>query len=139
MIEPGELHRYFAVRNVATGAEVRILGGDTRYSAESPDLRWRYRIDAAGDYFLAAPLVPSHPLGRVMRLDEVEPFPDGQGRYGALDEFQLARTYEGSFRQVADLAAEHVDDMAERHDYERFGDPEAEPEWATAGYDPAAR
>lgn len=34
---------------------------------------------------------------------------------------------------------EHVDDAAERHDHEMFGDPEAEPDWATAGYDPAAR
>lgn len=44
-------------------------------------------------------------------------------------------------RRVGVIArpAEHVDDAAERHDHGMFGDPEAEPDWATAGYDPAAR
>jgi hypothetical protein len=33
--------------------------------------------------------------------------------------------------------AETVDEAAFRHDNERFGDQDSEPEWATPGYDPA--
>jgi hypothetical protein len=104
MIEPGELHRYFAVREIANGGDVWILGGDTRYEVTGPGFG-DYRIAPDGDYFLAAPYVLSYPTGRPMRLEEVEPLPDGGGLYhpDAADSraLQLARTYEGSWRQYA--------------------------------------
>jgi hypothetical protein len=106
MIEPGELHRYFMVREIATGTEIRLLGGDVRYEVTDDD-SYGYRIAPDGEYFLARSPVPTHPWGRPMRLEEVEPLPDGRGLYGpgALHELQLAITYEGSWRQHADLGA----------------------------------
>lgn len=37
-----------------------------------------------------------------MRLDEVEPLPDGAGVYAVPNELNLAMTYEGSWQQYAD-------------------------------------
>ena len=109
MIDPGELHRYFKVREIATGREVWILAGDTRYAVTGDGLRG-YRPDPAGEYFLAESAVHTHPWGRPMRLEEVEPLPDGQGLYHpdhlhSTLSLQLAMTYEGSWRQAADNAS----------------------------------
>jgi hypothetical protein len=108
MIEPGELHRYFMVREIATGREVWILGGDTRYELTeggADGLRACYRQYPAGDYFLAECANRSVPFGRLMRLEEVEPLPDGRGIYAVPDELKLTMTYEGSWRQYADQKA----------------------------------
>ena len=109
MIEPGELHRYFAVREIATGRDVQILGGDTRYEVTGDG--WRdYRGAADGEYFLADPAVYNFPAGRPMRLEEVEPLPDGRGLWHP-DSWQhwgwLCRNYEGSWRQSAGVPVEH--------------------------------
>jgi hypothetical protein len=107
MIEPSELHRYFKVREIANGQEVWIKAGDTRYEVTGSGL-WDYRADPNGGYFLARSAVHTHPWGRPMRLEEVEPLPDGRGLYGYPDEFKLARTYEGSWRQYADETEQEV-------------------------------
>lgn len=108
MIEPGELHRYFKVREIATGREVWILAGDTRYAVTGSGLR-DYRSDPGGEYFLAESAVHTHPWGRPMRLEEVEPLPDSEGLYHpdrlrSTSALQLAMSYQGSWRQAADLA-----------------------------------
>lgn len=106
MIEPGELHRYFMVREIATGRDVWILGGDTRYALTGAASNWDYRIDPAGEFFLAESCVSTHPWGRPMRLEEVEPHPDGRGLWHPdhlpSRALNLAATYDGSFRQMAD-------------------------------------
>lgn len=79
MIQPGDLHRYFKVREIATGRDVWLLAGDIRYELTGADSCWNYRPAAGGEYFLAESAVPTHPWGRPMRLDEVEPLPDGGG------------------------------------------------------------
>lgn len=106
MIKPGELYRYFKVREIATGREVLLLGGDTRYEVTREDFG-HYRAAPDGDYFLAESAVPTHPWGRPMRLSEIEPLPGGQGLYhpdhiASAMTLQLAMTYEGSWRQYAD-------------------------------------
>ena len=117
MIEPGDLHRYFAVREITTGRTIRLLGGDTRYAMTEPGVCWNYRIDPNGQRFLAESAVPTHPWGRSMRLDEVEPLPDGQGMYHPdhlrVMELSLSLGYEGSWRQYADqLATEPAPEAA---------------------------
>lgn len=105
MIKPGNLHRYFMVREIANGSEVWILGGDVRYEVTGPGL-WDYRASPDGEYFLARSAVESHPWGRPMRLEEVEPLPDDRGEWhpAAWEHIRtLAATYEGSWRQHADL------------------------------------
>ena len=104
MIEPGELHRYHAVREVTTGRQLRLLNGDVRYKVTG-DGPWDYRPAPDGGYFLVESGVHTHPWGRAVRLDEVEPLPDGHGLWGAgawEHERTLALTYEGSWRQYAD-------------------------------------
>jgi hypothetical protein len=109
MIEPGELHRYFMVRHIATGREAWILGQDTRYSLIGPGL-WDYRADRDGEYFLARSMVHTHPWGLPLRLDQVEPLPDGRGLWHP-DSWEhwgwLCRNYEGSWRQSAGVPIEH--------------------------------
>jgi hypothetical protein len=105
MIEPGELHRYFKVREIATGREVWILGGDTRYEVTGPGFR-DYRQSPDGEYFLAECVNRLLPFGRPMRLEEVEPLPDERGIYAVPDELKLSMTYEGSWRQYADRQAQ---------------------------------
>jgi hypothetical protein len=78
MIEPGELHRYFMVREIANGSEVWLLGGDARYEVTGEGF-YDYRAAPDGECFLAESAVPSHPWGRPMRLEEVEPLPHGRG------------------------------------------------------------
>jgi hypothetical protein len=108
MIEPGDLHRYFKVRHIATGLTFWIMAGDTRYSITDPDsITWNYRIDPEGDCFLAESQVHTHPWGVPLRLDEVEPLPDGAGMYhpdhiASVMTLGLAMSYEGSWRQHAD-------------------------------------
>lgn len=105
MIAPGELHRYFLVREIVTRREVWILGSDTRYEVTGPGLR-DYRPAPDGAYFLAESAVRTHPWGRPMRLDEVEPWPNGRGLWHpeAWEHVStLAATYDGSWRQAADL------------------------------------
>ena len=106
MIEPGELYRYFIVREIANGREAWILGGDTRYEVTGPGYG-DYRIAPDGEYFLAEPAVHGFPCGRPMRPAEVEPLPDGRGVYhpdhiASAMTLQLSMTYEGSWRQYAD-------------------------------------
>jgi hypothetical protein len=106
MIDPEDLHRHFKVREVATGRDVWILGGDYRYEITDPNgIAWNYRASPGGDYFLARSAVHTHPWGRPMRLEEVEPLPDGTGRYHPdtlrTMTLQLAMSYEGSWRQSA--------------------------------------
>ena len=106
MIGPSDLYRYFIVREIANGREVWLLGGDTRYEVTGPGFG-DYRAAPGGEYFLAEPAVRGFPCGRPMRLDEVEPLPDGRGLYhpdhitGQMA-LQLSMTYEGSWRQYAD-------------------------------------
>lgn len=104
MIAAGELHRYFMVREITNGRVVWILAGDTRYTVTGEGC-WDYRAAADGEYFLARSAVETHPWGRPMRLEEVEPLPDGRGLYHPdWDDFralQLSMTYEGSWRQYA--------------------------------------
>lgn len=100
MIEPGELHRYFKVRHVADGRDVWIMAGDTRYAVTGDGLR-DYRPDPHGEYFLARSRVDSHPWGWPLRLEDVEPLPDGAGLYAIPDDLHLAMSYEGSWRQYA--------------------------------------
>lgn len=109
MIEPGELHRYFMVRHIATGREAWILHDDTRWSVTGPGL-WDYRADRHGEYFLARSLVHTHPWALPLRLDEVEPLPDGRGLWhpAAWEHWGwLCRNYEGSWRQAASVPVEH--------------------------------
>jgi hypothetical protein len=106
VIEPGELHRYFMVREIKTGREVWLLGGDTRYEVTGSGFR-DYRQSPDGRYFLAECPNPC-PFGRPMRLEEVEPLPEGRGRWHP-DAWEhnckLEPTYEGSWRQYADQQA----------------------------------
>lgn len=106
MIRPSDLHRHFAVREIATGRTVWLLG-DARY-VTTPGVCWNYRLSPTGDHFLAESAVRTHPWGHPMRLDEVEPLPDGGGMYHPdhlrFMELSLALSYEGSWRQHADPA-----------------------------------
>jgi hypothetical protein len=106
MIEPGELHRYFKVRETATGQELHLMNHDARYLATGPGLG-EYRMAAEGEFFLVRSPVPAHPWGYLVRLEDVEPLPDGEGRYHpdhlSLLAPQMERSYEGSWRQQADL------------------------------------
>ena len=105
MIEPSELHRYFMVREIATGREFWVLGGDVRYTV-TDEYRFHYRSDPQGGYFLAELTGRPWPCqGVPMRLEEVEPLPDGRGIWADPDELKLAMTYEGSWRQYADQQA----------------------------------
>jgi hypothetical protein len=107
MIEPGELYRYFKVREVATGREVWLANGDVGYEVTGEDSLWNYRPAPDGEYFLARSAVHTHPWGRPVRLDEVEPLPGGRGLWhpcAAEHVRTLAATYEGSWRQAAGLA-----------------------------------
>jgi hypothetical protein len=108
MIEPGELYRYFKVREIRNGRDV-WLTGDTRYEVieDARSTLWNYRPSPDGDHFLARSAVHAHPWGRPMRLNEVEPLPGRQGLYhpdhsASAKALTLAMTYEGSFRQYAD-------------------------------------
>jgi hypothetical protein len=108
MIEPGELYKHFAVREIATGRTLHLNALDTRYTVTGPG--WGdYRPDPDGDHFLTAAPVWSHPRSYPVRLDQVEPLPDGAGLRGAADlwqyELQLKVAYTGSWRQYADQAA----------------------------------
>jgi hypothetical protein len=92
------------VREIATGREVWLLGGDTRYEVTGGGM-WDYRATPDGEYFLAESAVPTHPWGRPMRLEEVEPLPGGRGLWhpdAHEHNFNLGRTYAGSWRQLAD-------------------------------------
>jgi hypothetical protein len=103
MIKAGELHRYFMVREIANGREVWILAGDTRYTVTGDGPR-DYRAAPDGGYFLAESAVPTHPWGRPMRLDEVEPLPDGRGLWHPVaweHRSKLPVTYRGSWREYA--------------------------------------
>ena len=104
MIDPGELHRYFMVREIATGREMWVMGGDLRYTLTGQEYG-QYRIDRDGEYFLAEPTGPRYPWDVPLRLEEVEPLPDGRGLYGGTPDYlKLAMNYEGSWRQAADAA-----------------------------------
>lgn len=70
MIEPGELHKHFAVREIKTGRTLRVSAGDTRYAITGTGLR-DYRPDPDGEHFLVDSIVPTHPWKRPIRLDEV--------------------------------------------------------------------
>lgn len=88
------------------------MAGDTRYEVTGEGLG-DYRPSPAGDHFLARSVVWSHPWGRPMRLDEVEPMPDGRGLYhpdhiASTMELDLAMSYEGSWRQYADSMKEQA-------------------------------
>lgn len=107
MIEPGELYRYFMVREIATGREVWLANGDVRYEVTERDSLWNYRPAPDGEYFLARSAARTHPWGRPMRLDDVEPLPGGRGLWHPQAQEHittLAATYEGSWRQAAGLA-----------------------------------
>lgn len=103
MIKAGELHRYFIVREIATGREVWLLNGDVRYTVTG-DGPGHYRAASDGAYFLAESVVRTHPWGRPMRLDEVEPLPEGRGLWhpAAWEHVsKLPVTYRGSWREHA--------------------------------------
>jgi len=78
MIPPRELHRYFIVREMATGRDLWLLAGDTRYTVtgEGPG---DYRAAPDGDHILVRSAVHTHPWGRPVRLDDIEPLPDARG------------------------------------------------------------
>ena len=108
MIKAGELHRYFMVREISTGREVWLDAGDTRYEITSgdPNLRDHYRMCPTGAYILVRPGgEPLRPWLLPLRLDEVEPLPDGRGLYhpdcAASRALGLSMSYKGSWREHA--------------------------------------
>ena len=106
MIEPGELHRHFKVREVGAGRELWLLNRDARYEPAG-DGRYGYQMAPEGDYILVRPVGRHFSApGILVRLEDAEPVPDGKGMYhpDALDvlRLSLAMTYEGSWRQYAD-------------------------------------
>lgn len=107
MLAASELHRYFKVREMANGRELWLLNGDVRYEVTG-DGFWNYRAAPDGDYFLVKSAVETHPWGRPVRLDEVEPLPDGRGLWSP-DAWEntrhLAGTYKGSWREFGDRQA----------------------------------
>lgn len=106
MIEPGELHKYFAVREMATGREVWLMNGDVRYAETGDRFCGHYRIAPGGTYFLVRlGNAPSGIPGFLLTPDEAEPLPDGKGVCAVPDELKLTMTYEGSWRQHADQEA----------------------------------
>jgi hypothetical protein len=127
MIEPGELHRYLMVREIATGRKVWLLGGDVRYEVTGPGFR-DYRPSEDGEYFLAEPTVRSYPCGRPMRLEEVEPLPDGRGLWhpDACEHiYGCPRCLLGAaagIRFRADYPREHAGQLAALTKDARFGD-----------------
>ncbi len=132
MIEPGDLHRYFMVREIATGREVWILGGDIRYEVTGTGFR-HYRSSADGEYFLAEQAVRGYPCGRPMRLEEVEPLPGGRGLWHP-DAWEhiygcpqcLAGSAEG-MRFRADWPRDHAERLDALTKFARFSDA-SEPE-----------
>ncbi len=109
MIEPGKLHRYFMVRHIATGRDVWLRGDDIRIAVTGPGFR-DYRAAPDGEYFLAEPAVYRFPAGWPLRLDEVEPLPDGRGLWhpAAWEHWGwLCRSWEGSWRQAGGVPADH--------------------------------
>lgn len=107
MILPGDLFRHFKVRHIESGRVYRVLGGDARYEQTGPGL-YDYRPSPTGEFVLLRSGVHTHPWGWLARLDELEPAPDGSGRYHpdhlAMKAEQLERTYTGSWRQHPDQA-----------------------------------
>jgi hypothetical protein len=103
MINPADLHRYFKVRHIASSQEVWLEAGDVRYEVTG-DGWGDYRPAPDGEYFLAFVSLDVYCCGWPMRLDEVEPLPDGRGLWAVPDELKLAMSYEGSWRQFADSA-----------------------------------
>lgn len=105
MIAAGELHRYFIVREIATGRELWLLNGDVRYDVtDASTLLDQYRMTPRGAYFLAAPAGQARQMGFLVRLDEVEPLPDGRGLWhpAAWEHVsKLPVTYRGSWREHA--------------------------------------
>jgi hypothetical protein len=105
MIEPGELHKHYRVREIASGRELWVEAWDVRYEITG-DERGHYRIAPDGHYFLVR--VSGRPHGYfAARLDEVEPLPDGEGLWHPSHltftyTLSLTMTYEGSWRQYAD-------------------------------------
>jgi hypothetical protein len=106
-MEPGELHRYFIVREIAPGREWRLLNGDVRYEPAGEGTLYGYRTAPDGDYFLAD--ARPYPGGVLLRLADVEPLPGGRGLWhpGSWEHWcTMAITYEGSWRQAAGMTPE---------------------------------
>jgi hypothetical protein len=112
MIPAADLYRYFKVRDIVTGRAVWTLGGDTRYPAgpgAAQERPWDHREhDTEGEFALVR--FGNYPRGYLVRLEEIEPLPDGAGMYhpdhlSGQKELQLRMTYEGSWRQYADQEA----------------------------------
>lgn len=105
MIKAGDLYRYFIVREIATGRELWLLNGDVRYDVTDPSaLLDHYKMTPRGAYFLTAPAGQARPWGRLTRLDEVEPLPDGRGLWHPAaweHASKLPVTYRGSWREHA--------------------------------------
>jgi hypothetical protein len=143
MIEPGELHGYFIVREIATGRDVWILGGDIRYEVTGNGFR-DYRASAAGEYFLAECANRSLPFGRPMRLEEVEPLPKNRGLWhpDAWEHISrcpkcLTRSAAG-IRFRADYPRAHAERLTILTQDARFGDtPVTPPPGVTSGQCPS--
>jgi len=107
MILPDDLFRHFMVRHIESAQVCWVLGGDARYEQTGPMLG-DYRLSPTGEFVLLRSPVHTHPWGWLARLDELEPVPDGSGRYHpgqlAVMADQLERTYTGSWRQHPDQA-----------------------------------
>jgi len=119
MIEPGELHRYFTVREIATGREWWLLNYDVRYEAAGePHTLYGYRAAPDGEYFLVD--ARPWPGGILKRLAEVEPLPDGRGVWhpASWEHWShMAVTYEGSWRQAAGMGSQCVTCGAEASEH----------------------
>ncbi|MBM0230504.1 hypothetical protein JNW91_00615 [Micromonospora sp. STR1_7] len=117
MIDPAALYRHFRVRVIATSAIVWVAAWDTRYDKTGTGV-WDYRPSPAGHYFLARSPVHTHPWGYPLRLDEVDPLPNGKGIYhpDSLMHFSLSleRSYPGSFREFFEHQALTMPDLARK-------------------------
>jgi hypothetical protein len=111
MIEPGDLHRHFIVRHVPTGRDLWTDGWDARYEVFGLG-GWDYRISTSGTHLLARSPIESHPWGVPLRLSDIDPLPDGRGRFHpdaiASRDLSLRLSYEGSWRQFADMQMKRV-------------------------------
>jgi hypothetical protein len=110
VIEPGELYKHFKVRDTVTGREVWLNGNDARYPGDGCQERpWDHRRDDTGGWFaLVFSTLDAWMPGYLVRLEEIEPLPDGRGLYGpgaGPCPASMERSYEGSWRQYADQQA----------------------------------
>ena len=107
MIEPGEIYKHFKVRDTITGHVVWVLGGDTRYTLAKVDTLDGYRADPDGEFFLVR--FGDYPRGYLLRPSEADPVEGGQyhpDHIAGQLALQLQRSYDGSWREYADTAAE---------------------------------